>query len=260
MYNALKASHRKLVTELQSSLECPVCLDTIRTAPVQCCRNGHLICSVCIRRSHICPTCRAPMTVQSGLRCVSHSANRLVDLLPHPCTHKDRGCQEEQLLPGLARHEPECRYRSVRCPVGYCLQTLTLAGLSEHVSGRPHALQTRAHPVTGPLVISRALPAQDGGSLASFQLRSFDPIRFTLRGSLFYLQTIASQCRRFLYNFVQLEGSRAECGEWWARVRVASWAPGLASQVCQTVRPSSLDQHCRDDLESIGEKIVVTHG
>ena len=90
LYKAQLTKHQKLVQDLQSSLECPVCLETIRSAPAQCCRNGHLICNVCITRAQICPTCRAPMG-GSAFRCVSHLANRLVDLLPHPCTNKDRG-------------------------------------------------------------------------------------------------------------------------------------------------------------------------
>ena len=109
LYNQLRATNQKLISDLQSSLECPVCLETIRTAPVQCCRNGHLICNTCLSRAHICPTCRAPMGHGMAMRCVSHVANRLIDLLPHPCTNKDRGCPVEELLTVLTSHETECR-------------------------------------------------------------------------------------------------------------------------------------------------------
>jgi len=264
LYRSLTTSHRKLVTELQSSLECPVCLDTIRTAPVQCCRNGHLICSLCITRTHICPTCRAPMTLQSGQRCVSHSANRLVDLLPHPCTNRDSGCEVEELLATLTQHEQNCPYRLVRCPVGYCMDNIPMASLSEHVSAFPHLLTTHAYPTTTTtntsnyLTFSRYIPSQNQGQQNAFQLRSFDPIRFTFCGVIFYLQTITSPDRRFLYNFVQLEGTKEDCNKYWASITVASFNPYTASQVCQTVRPTPLDLHCRDDLQSIGEAIVMT--
>jgi len=264
LYRNLTTSHRKLVTELQSSLECPVCLDTIRTAPVQCCRNGHLICSLCITRTHICPTCRAPMTLQSGQRCVSHSANRLVDLLPHPCTNRDSGCEVEELLATLTQHEQNCPYRLVRCPVGYCMDNIPMASLSEHVSAFPHLLTTHAYPTinttnaNNSLTFSRFIPSQNQGQQNSFQLRSFDPIRFSFNGIIFYLQTITSPDRRFLYNFVQLEGTKEDCNKYWASITVASFNPYTASQVCQTVRPTPLDLHCRDDLQSIGEAIVMT--
>ena len=120
-----------------------MCLETIRTAPVQCCRNGHLICNVCITRAQICPTCRAPMGLSMSMKCVSHVANRLIDLLPHPCTNKDRGCTVEELLTTLTQHESECRFRDVRCPVGYCLETVPMSSLPTHISSPPHSCTTR---------------------------------------------------------------------------------------------------------------------
>ena len=125
-YNALFASHRRLVENLQSSLECPVCMETIREAPVPCCRSGHLICSVCVQRTFLCPTCRAPMSLASGQRCVSHSANRLIDLLPHPCINRDAGCQVEDLLAQLRVHEQCCRFRQVSFGNPECWSHLVL--------------------------------------------------------------------------------------------------------------------------------------
>merc|ERR1719369_2471954 len=59
-------------------------------------------------------------------------------------------------------------------------------------------------------------------------------------------------------NFVQLEGTKSDCSKYWASITVASFNPYTASQVCQTARPTPLDLHCRDDLQSIGEAIVMT--
>ena len=258
LYKELLTTNKKLVTELQSSLECPVCLETIREAPVQCCRNGHLICKVCIVRTQICPTCRAPLGVGLSQKCVSHVANRLIDLLPHPCTNKDRGCTEELLLTLLTRHETECRFRDVRCPVGYCLHTVPMASLSSHISSSPHSLTT--HSYVSPLTFTRGIPAvTDGNGIAVFQgLKSFDPIRFTFAGHNFYLQTIASQDRRLLYHFVQLEGNKEDCVKFWVKITVSSVGSFTPSHASQTVRPAPLDQHCRDDLLAIGFTLVMT--
>ena len=258
LYKELLTTNKKLVTELQSSLECPVCLETIREAPVQCCRNGHLICKVCIVRTQICPTCRAPLGVGLSQKCVSHVANRLIDLLPHPCTNKDRGCTEELLLNLLTRHETECRFRDVRCPVGYCLHTVPMASLSSHISSSPHSLTT--HSYVSPLTFTRGIPAvTDGNGIAVFQgLKSFDPIRFTFAGHNFYLQTIASQDRRLLYHFVQLEGNKEDCVKFWVKITVSSVGSFTPSHASQTVRPAPLDQHCRDDLQAIGFTLVMT--
>ena len=263
MYRQLAASNRKLVQELQSSLECPVCLETIRSAPVKCCRNGHLICNVCITRAQICPTCRAPMGISMSMKCVSHVANRLIDLLPHPCTNKDRGCPVEELLTVLTAHETECRYRDVRCPVGYCPDTVPMSSLATHLSSQPHSFPTRGCSGAGVLSHVRALPASTPVSdlnNATFFMRSFDPVRFTHAGAVFYLQTIVSPDRRFLHSFVQLEGSRAECGRWWVRLSVQPCSAFTQSQASVTVRPVTLDHHCRDDLQTIGHAQITPQG
>ena len=263
MYRQLAASNRRLVQELQSSLECPVCLETIRSAPVKCCRNGHLICNVCITRAQICPTCRAPMGISMSMKCVSHVANRLIDLLPHPCTNKDRGCPVEELLTVLTAHETECRYRDVRCPVGYCPDTVPMSSLATHLSSQPHSFPTRGCSGAGVLSHVRALPASTPVSdlnNATFFMRSFDPVRFTHAGAVFYLQTIVSPDRRFLHSFVQLEGSRAECGRWWVRLSVQPCSAFTQSQASVTVRPVTLDHHCRDDLQTIGHAQITPQG
>lgn len=204
------------------------------------------------------------MTLQSGQRCVSHSANRLVDLLPHPCTNRDSGCEVEELLATLTQHEQNCPYRLVRCPIGDCIDNIPMASLSEHVSAFPHLLTTHAYPTISAsntnnfITFSRFIPLQNQGNQNTFELKSFDPIRFTYAGVIFYLQTIRSPDRRFLYSFVQLEGTKEDCNNYWANITVASFNPYTASQVCQTVRPTPLDLHCRDDLQSIGEAIVMT--
>jgi len=261
-YNALFASHRRLVENLQSSLECPVCMETIREAPVPCCRSGHLICSVCVQRTFLCPTCRAPMSLASGQRCVSHSANRLIDLLPHPCTNRDSGCQVEDLLAQLRVHEQCCRFRQVRCPHHHCPASCPLASLQEHLSCHPPPTHPPPLPATQgqPLTLHRHLthPPALPGETAAFRLRSLEPLRFLHGEQTFYLQTIASRDARHLYSFVQAEGTREECAKYWVTITIASFNPGHSAQVCQTLRPTPLDLHCYDDLLSIGDAVVLT--
>jgi len=261
-YNALFASHRRLVENLQSSLECPVCMETIREAPVPCCRSGHLICSVCVQRTFLCPTCRAPMSLASGQRCVSHSANRLIDLLPHPCINRDAGCQVEDLLAQLRVHEQSCRFRQVRCPHHHCPASCPLASLQEHLACHPPPSHPPPLPGTQgqPLTLHRHLthPPALPGETAAFRLRSLEPLRFLHGEQTFYLQTIASRDARHLYSFVQAEGTRAECAKYWVTITIASFNPGHSAQVCQTLRPTPLDLHCYDDLLSIGDAVVLT--
>ena len=43
---------------LRDLLECPVCMETIKSVPVYQCINGHVICEVCIEKLKKCPICR----------------------------------------------------------------------------------------------------------------------------------------------------------------------------------------------------------
>ena len=49
---------RKQLKEKESSLECPVCLETA-SVPIFACPEMHLICSSCCPKLQECPECRA---------------------------------------------------------------------------------------------------------------------------------------------------------------------------------------------------------
>ena len=58
-FNTMKHKVRRqnlLIQKLKDKLECPVCLDVPRNAPVPVCLNGHFVCQKCKRDS--CPSCR----------------------------------------------------------------------------------------------------------------------------------------------------------------------------------------------------------
>ena len=43
---------------IRDLLDCPVCMDTIKSVPVYQCTNGHVICKDCIEKLNNCPICR----------------------------------------------------------------------------------------------------------------------------------------------------------------------------------------------------------
>ena len=45
-----------IATPLPPQVECPVCFDIPRKAPIPVCPNGHVVCVRCVRGE--CPTCR----------------------------------------------------------------------------------------------------------------------------------------------------------------------------------------------------------
>ncbi|KAJ3446048.1 hypothetical protein M0812_08583 [Anaeramoeba flamelloides] len=56
------------MTFFLSEIECPICLDTLKT-PIKMCKNGHSFCQVCIEialhTSKQCPICRIETTKNS---------------------------------------------------------------------------------------------------------------------------------------------------------------------------------------------------
>ena len=103
------SKYSKLVADLQSLLECPVCSTIINTTPVHCCSNGHPTCLACWTRCHRCPVCRVPC--HSSPPCYAQTVNTIIGLIPLPCENKYQGCGEEGSEAMIGRHQEVCPYR-----------------------------------------------------------------------------------------------------------------------------------------------------
>jgi len=124
----LKIEEEK-VSDLKKQVECPVCLEVPRKAPVYSCRNGHLVCQKCKRKS--CPTCRVAMGENKSLLAIA-----VIEKIPHECKFAD--CEEEDTLEYIEQHEKYCLHRLVACPYyGECNQRVPLAKLMDHLLKRP---------------------------------------------------------------------------------------------------------------------------
>ena len=53
---------------IRDLLECPVCMETIRSVPVYQCANGHVICKCCIEKLNNCPICRNDSELRRSLK------------------------------------------------------------------------------------------------------------------------------------------------------------------------------------------------
>ena len=53
---------------IRDLLECPVCMETIKSVPVYQCTNGHVICKDCIKKLDNCPICRNDSTPARNLQ------------------------------------------------------------------------------------------------------------------------------------------------------------------------------------------------
>ena len=68
----------KYIREL---LECPVCMETIKSVPVYQCTNGHVICKDCIEKLNNCPICRNDSALNRNLK-LEDIVQRLEDIQP----------------------------------------------------------------------------------------------------------------------------------------------------------------------------------
>ena len=53
---------------IRDLLECPVCMETIKSVPVYQCANGHVVCKDCIEKLNNCPICRNDSELRRSLK------------------------------------------------------------------------------------------------------------------------------------------------------------------------------------------------
>lgn len=118
----LTRKHEDLVEKLRDKVECPVCLEVPKKAPIYVCSNGHVVCEVCVREK--CPTCKSSMVRSNNILAVT-----VVQNIDHQCQH----CNNYFSLGNLAQHKRECQHREVKCPELECDSMVSLASLKEHL-------------------------------------------------------------------------------------------------------------------------------
>ena len=106
---------RKLPVWVTKSLECPVCLATIKDPPIFQCEKGHGLCQTCREplkaENKPCSVCRGRLTDTRNL-----AVENMLEQLPKiKCKYE--GCTFQRSNGELVkRHEDEeCRERPVRC-------------------------------------------------------------------------------------------------------------------------------------------------
>ena len=113
-----------LETELESSLQCPVCLTIPRALPVPACPAGHILCQGCRAQLSLCPTCRRPFPANSSL--TNSIVGGLIEKVAHRCRHSVNKCEVRLRLAEIIKHEERCPERTVKCPYVKCGQEVQL--------------------------------------------------------------------------------------------------------------------------------------
>jgi len=123
-------SSKTLPDWVAKSLECPVCLDTIKNPPIHQCEKGHGLCSTCRQtlkdQDKPCPVCRGKLTDTRNF-----ALENVLEQLPKikckysGCTFQKSDAQQVKI------HEEECRERRVYCEL--CLKHIAMSKLFGHL-------------------------------------------------------------------------------------------------------------------------------
>ena len=97
-----KDSLRTIVAEVESLLECPVCLTLPRDLPIPSCSSGHIVCQTCRPKVLNCPTCRQKMPKKNK----NTVAGSIIEQMEHKCRHD--GCNVKLKLQKIKIHERHC--------------------------------------------------------------------------------------------------------------------------------------------------------
>jgi len=96
---------------LLSQLECPVCMEYMRS-PIGMCVNGHNICNTCKQKLTHCPTCG-----QQFFNIRNVALEKVATELKYPCLYRKYGCLDIYKLDLIGEHQQKCQYNPQPCPV-----------------------------------------------------------------------------------------------------------------------------------------------
>jgi len=215
----------KMSKELQSQVECPVCLSMPREErPVPCCPQGHIICSTCrddsIRQGKLdCPTCRTPMGQGQSLLALTVIKN-----VQHECRHHDQGCNVKLNFGQIKKHEETCDWRLIPCPgMGlFCKENIPLRNVLNHAEVCPNC-EWPPKQVDGEGALFRTL-------LGAPEMRNQETLRWSTKvleseeGCFFFVKPTLKGGR---YEVdVLMKGSQEDCKDFMVEVSILNAETG----------------------------------
>jgi len=209
----IKANYDELVSQLAAKVECPVCFEVPKSAPIHSCLNGHLVCRDC--RRDTCPTCRVPLGRSTSLLAIT-----VIEQIPHRCEFEPQGCSARLALPDLKAHTANCTYRLVRCPNFSCSEKVPLAMLAEHTLKRCIHNGTFYDAPLGNKYNYITYPPDAKNQFDRRRNSTWRPDGLTFDGKNFFLKITRKgrQCSWFFY--VQMAGSEQEASLYTATIQV----------------------------------------
>eukprot|EP00092_Neocalanus_flemingeri_P030113 GFUD01032691.1.p1 GENE.GFUD01032691.1~~GFUD01032691.1.p1 ORF type:complete len:637 (+),score=160.30 GFUD01032691.1:48-1958(+) len=216
---SLTTKYESLVTKLQAKVECPVCFDVPKQAPVPVCPNGHVVCQGCKR--DLCPTCRVRMGLGTSLLAVT-----VIENIPHSCEFQIYGCQASCSIVSLPTHQANCAYRAVKCPNFNCAERVPLTLLAEHTLRRCiHNGTFYNTPLSNSY--NYIIPANQTDQFDNRRNSTWRPDGITFDGKNFFLKITRKGKKAMWYFYVQMAGSEVEAKQYTATIYVFRTSVGV---------------------------------
>ena len=220
----VKANYDDLVSQLAAKVECPVCFEVPKSAPVHSCVNGHLVCRDCKRDT--CPTCRVPLGRSTSLLAIT-----VIEQIPHRCEFELQGCRVRLALSNLKAHVTNCSYRLVKCPNFSCPKKVPLAMLAEHTLKRCIHNGTFYDVPLSNKYNFFSYPPPDAKNQFDRGHNSFwRPDGLTFDGKNFFLKITRKSRKGSWFFYVQMAGSEEESSLYTATIYVYNPKFGVNSR------------------------------
>ncbi|XP_068618519.1 probable E3 ubiquitin-protein ligase sinah [Battus philenor] len=114
--------------------ECSICLEPLQgCGPCVCPWCGGVWCSRCSRKMSRCAWCRGSLRAPAA-PCLA--LQRLINDLMLPCRNYRRGCNELLTRITRAKHEEDCKYDAMVCPVTATCSYFPFEELSSHLQSQ----------------------------------------------------------------------------------------------------------------------------
>jgi len=215
----LRTKYDLLVARLLAKVECPVCFEVPKEAPINVCPNGHVVCNTCKRER--CPTCRVRMGPGTSIIALT-----VVENIPHTCEFQIHGCLVTCQLQELKLHQAQCQFRTVHCPNSRCPEKIPLATLAEHTlrrcirSGTFHnsPINNNYHYV---------VPYTQTEQFHRRNDSSWRPEGICFNGCNFFVKIVRHGKKGKWFFYVQMAGSEKDAGQYTATISVYNPTAGI---------------------------------
>jgi len=216
---SLASKYDSLVTKMQAKVECPVCFEVPKQAPVPVCPNGHVVCQGCKR--DLCPTCRVRMGHGTSILAVT-----VIENIPHSCEFQIYGCQVSCSIMALPSHQAICKFRAVKCPNFNCVERVPLTTLAEHTLRRCiHNGTFYNTPLSNSY--NYIIPANQTDQFDNRRNSTWRPDGITYDEKNFFLKITRKGKKAMWYFYVQMAGSEEDAKNYIATIYVFKSSVGV---------------------------------